>query len=207
MFEVLEKHPIIPVLVLHDLKDAASIVEALVKGGIEIVEVTLRTPIAIEAIRYLREKFPKLIIAAGTVMTEDQLKKSKEAGANFIVSPGLTKTLSMVAKEINIPYLPGTITPTEVMVAQEMGYRCLKFFPAESVGGMAVLKAFKAVFPDVVFCVTGGINPSNFREYLALENVTSVGGSWFVTLDDVKKKDWNRITMRAKEALESLKKG
>lgn len=204
IFEILEKHPIIPVLVFHDLRDAVSVVEALEMGGIDAIEVTLRTPIALEAIECLRRKFPKMTVGAGTIMSTDQMKKAKEVGAQFAVSPGLTGELSLAAKEMGMPYLPGAITPSEVMAAREMGHRCLKFFPAEYVGGIEVLQAFKPVFPEVFFCPTGGIDRSNFKDYLALENVVSVGGSWLVTPNEVKEKDWGVITMMVKESLASL---
>lgn len=204
IFEILQKHPIIPVLVLHDLNDAVFIVEALQKGGIATIEVTLRTPVALEVIECLRQKFPNLTVGAGTVMTTEQMAKAKEAGAHFVVSPGLTGELSLAARKMNFPYLPGVITPSEVMAAFEMGHRCLKFFPAEYVGGVEVLRAFKPVFPNIVFCPTGGVDRSNFKEYLALENVVSVGGSWLVTPNEVKEKDWGVITAMVKESLDSL---
>ena len=204
IFEILKNNPIVPVLVLHNLKDAISVVKALEEGGIRIVEVTLRTPAALEIIEQLVAQFPKMIVGAGTVLTPEQMLQAKTAGARFIVSPGLTKTLSETAKELNIPYLPGAVTSSEVMMAKEMGYRCLKFFPSEAMGGIEVLKAYKQVFPDVMFCPTGGVDRSNFKEYLALENIICVGGSWLVTPNEVKEKDWGIITMMVKESLGSL---
>lgn len=204
MIDILKKHPIIPVLVLRDIKDALSIAEALMIGGIETIEVTLRTPVALEIIQALREKFPKLIVGAGTILKADQMIKAKEAGAQFGVSPGFTVELAAIAKEIDLPYLPGALTPSEIMVAKEMGYQCLKFFPAEYSGGIDMLKAFKSVFPEITFCPTGGVNRSNFKDYLALDNVMSVGGSWLVTPNEVKEKDWGVITMMVKESLASL---
>lgn len=205
IFKIFEKSPIIPVLVVRNVEDAISIVKALELAGIRVIKVALRTQIALEAIQRLAKEFPKIVLGAGTVLTSRQMINAKKAGAHFVVSPGLTRALSDTSRNIDIPYLPGVITPSEVMVAQEMGYKYLKFFPSEYLGGIETLKVYKQVFPDLVFFPTGGINHSNFKDYLALENVFCVGGSWLVTPSEIKEKNWDFIKMAAEKSLETIK--
>jgi 2-dehydro-3-deoxyphosphogluconate aldolase / (4S)-4-hydroxy-2-oxoglutarate aldolase len=202
IIEIFKKHPCIPVLVLNDLKDALPIATALEKGGVRIIEITLRTACAIESIQYLRKTFPSLIIGAGTVLELQQFKEIKAAGAHFAVSPGFSIDLSETAKTLELPYLPGVATPSEVMEAKKQGHTFLKFFPAASWGGVETLKAYQAIFPDVYFCPTGGVGASNFKEYLGLANVLSVGGSWLVPSQAIQNKQWDEITRLAKKALE-----
>jgi len=171
--------PVIPVLVVDRVEDARPIAEALVEGGLPVLEVTLRTPVALDAIREMKT-VPGAIVGAGTVLDPAQLRAAIEAGAEFIVSPGLTERLGDAMIEAGLPYLPGVSTTGDVMRALDLGFRRLKFFPAEAAGGMPVLKALSAVFGEVRFCPTGGITQDNAQDWLDLPAVACVGGSWLV---------------------------
>ena len=171
--------PVIPVLVIDDLDHALPIAEALVAGGLPALEVTLRTPCAIDAIRVMKQ-VPGAVVGAGTVLNPDDLARSLDAGAEFIVSPGLTPTLGQAAVESGVPFLPGTANAGDIMLALELGFSRLKFFPAVASGGTAALKAISAPFGQVKFCPTGGITQSTAPEWLALSAVLCVGGSWMV---------------------------
>ncbi|HEU0203150.1 MAG TPA: bifunctional 4-hydroxy-2-oxoglutarate aldolase/2-dehydro-3-deoxy-phosphogluconate aldolase [Burkholderiaceae bacterium] len=175
--EILSLAPVIPVIVLDDAAQAKPLAAALAAGGLRVLEVTLRTNAALESISRMRE-VDGVIVGAGTVLDAEQLRAAIDAGAQFAVSPGLTPPLARAAQAASIELLPGVVTASEVMVARESGFRQLKFFPAESSGGVAQLKSFASVFRDVVFCPTGGITPLNAKNYLALPNVACVGGSW-----------------------------
>jgi len=171
--------PVIPVLVIHELDHALPIAEALVAGGLPALEVTLRTPCAIDAIRVMKQ-VPGAVVGAGTVLNPDDLARSLDAGAQFIVSPGLTPRLAQAAADSGVPFLPGTANAGDIMLALEFGFTHLKFFPAVAAGGTAALKAIGGPFGQVRFCPTGGITYETAPDWLALDNVLCVGGSWLV---------------------------
>lgn len=197
---VMNVAPVIPVIAVQRLEDAVPLAQALVKGGLRVLEVTLRTPVALQAMRLMSE-VPGAIVGAGTVLDAAQYKAAAEAGAKFVVSPGLTPALAQAAAEHpDVPLLPGTATASEVMRARELGFTRLKFFPAESSGGTASLKGWFSVFPDIRFCPTGGITTANAPAYLALPNVGCVGGSWPLPNDMILAGDWDGITRLAQEA-------
>jgi 2-dehydro-3-deoxyphosphogluconate aldolase/(4S)-4-hydroxy-2-oxoglutarate aldolase len=177
--KVMRLAPVIPVLVIEDIEHALPIAEALVAGGLPALEVTLRTECAIEAIKVMKQ-VPGAVVGAGTVLTPDDLARSIDAGAEFIVSPGLTPTLGEAAIKSGIPFLPGTANASDVMLALEMGFDRLKFFPAMAAGGPPALKAIAAPLFNARFCPTGGVTPQNAAEWLALDAVLCVGGSWMV---------------------------
>jgi 2-dehydro-3-deoxyphosphogluconate aldolase/(4S)-4-hydroxy-2-oxoglutarate aldolase len=177
--KVMRLAPVIPVLVIEDIEHALPIAEALVAGGLPALEVTLRTECAIEAIRIMKQ-VPGAVVGAGTVLTPDDLARALDAGAEFIVSPGLTPTLGRAALDAGIPFLPGTANASDVMLALEMGFDRLKFFPAMAAGGPPALKAISAPLLAARFCPTGGVTPENAAEWLALDAVICVGGSWMV---------------------------
>jgi 2-dehydro-3-deoxyphosphogluconate aldolase / (4S)-4-hydroxy-2-oxoglutarate aldolase len=193
--------PVVPVIVIKDLADAVPMAKALLAGGIKVLEVTLRTPVALEAIRLLAEQVPDAIVGAGTVTTAEQLQQVIDAGAKFAISPGLTRELLQAGKEANIPLIPGIASISELMEGSALGYTHFKFFPAEAAGGVKTLKSIYGPFADISFCPTGGINEKNFLDYLALPNVKCVGGSWIVPDDAVNNKDWSRITQLCQSAV------
>lgn len=198
---VLNTSPVMPVLVIERIEDAVPMAKALVAGGLKVLEVTLRTDIALEAIRIIATEVDGAIVGAGTVLNVEQLKAVEEAGGTFAISPGSTPALLAAGLKSSIAYLPAISTVSEMMVAMEAGYNAFKFFPAESNGGVAALKSIAGPFPDVRFCPTGGVSSSNAAAYLALPNVCCVGGSWVVPADLVKNKDWAGITRLAAEAV------
>jgi 2-dehydro-3-deoxyphosphogluconate aldolase/(4S)-4-hydroxy-2-oxoglutarate aldolase len=191
--------PVIPVIVIDDLRHAVPLAESLIAGGLRVLEVTLRTPVALEAIRAMAD-VPGAIVGAGTVLDVKRLKAAAAAGAHFAVSPGLTASLALAADAAAIPLLPGAVTPSEVMAARDAGYRFLKFFPAEASGGTETLRGYAAVFEDVTFCPTGGIGAQSARHYLELPNVACVGGSWMTPASVLHAADWVTVTQRAREA-------
>ncbi|KTD23461.1 2-deydro-3-deoxyphosphogluconate aldolase/4-hydroxy-2-oxoglutarate aldolase [Legionella lansingensis] len=192
--------PIIPVIVLHDLASALPLAKALISGGINVLEITLRTPAALAAIRLLRQEIPEALVGAGTVTSVLQLRQCIEAGAQFAISPGLTRELLQAAWEEDIPFIPGAASISELMEGMAVGYRHFKFFPAEALGGLTMLKAIHGPFPELCFCATGGVNEKNFLDYLSLPNVECVGGSWIVPNEAIKQKSWYRITELAIDA-------
>ena len=191
--------PVVPVLVLSDAGLAAGLARALVAGGLPALEVTLRTPAALDAIRAMSE-VEGGVVGAGTLLTPADVKAAKAAGAQFGVSPGATDRLIGACEDEGLPLLPGAVTATEVMVLLERGYDVQKFFPAESVGGAAALKALGAPIPQVRFCPTGGISPANVGDYLSLRTVLCVGGSWVAPADAIAARDWARIEALARQA-------
>lgn len=197
--------PVVPVIVIKDLADAVPMAKALLAGGIKVLEVTLRTPVAMDAIRLLAEQVPDAIVGAGTVTTPAQLQQCIDAGAKFAISPGLTRELLQAGKDAPIPLIPGIASISELMEGTGLGYTHFKFFPAEAAGGVKTLKSIHGPFADIRFCPTGGINEKNFKEYLALPNVKCVGGSWIVPDDAVAAKDWSRITQLCIAAVEQAK--
>lgn len=191
--------PVIPVIVIRDTERAAGLAQALVSGGLPVLEVTLRTEAALEAIRAMAAVAGGHI-GAGTVLTADDARRAKDAGATFAVSPGLTDRLIAACEDLDLPLLPGAATASEVMRAAEAGYDMLKFFPAESIGGAAALKSLGGPLPAIGFCPTGGITPRNAGDYLALPNVVCVGGSWIATETDTAAENWGAIHERAHAA-------
>jgi 2-dehydro-3-deoxyphosphogluconate aldolase/(4S)-4-hydroxy-2-oxoglutarate aldolase len=196
-----DQGPVVPVIVIKDLADAVPMAKALLAGGIKVLEVTLRTPVALDAIRLLAAEVPDAIVGAGTVTTAVQLQQVVDAGAKFAISPGLTRELLQAGKDAVIPLIPGIASISELMEGTGLGYSHFKFFPAEAAGGVKTLKSIYGPFADIRFCPTGGINEKNFLEYLALPNVKCVGGSWIVPDDAVAAKDWPRITELCKAAV------
>ena len=192
--------PVIPVIVINKLEDAVPMAQALVAGGVRVLEVTLRTPIALQCIEAIARAVPEAILGAGTVRSAADAQAAKDAGCTFAVSPGYTSTIGNACREIGLPLLPGTATGSEVMQANADGYFFLKFFPALQAGGIPMLKALAGPFTDVVFCPTGGITLASAPEFLALPNVKVCGGSWLTPSDAVAAKDWARITTLAREA-------
>jgi len=192
--------PVIPVIVLEDLAEAVSLAKALVAGGVRVMEVTLRTDVALESIRAIVQEVPEAIVGAGTITTEADARNARQAGARFMVSPGLTERVAQTCSELAVPLLPGVATASEVMRARELGYTVQKFFPAVACGGLGMLKAWSGPFPDVLFCPTGGIGPDNARDFLALKNVVCVGGSWLVPQHAIHSHQWDHITQLAREA-------
>ncbi len=202
--DVLKAGPVMPVMVIKNLDDAVPLAKALVAGGIKVLEITLRTPIALEAIRLISQEVKEAIVGAGTITTPEQLKAAEVAGAVFAISPGLTPVLLRAAKEGNIALIPGISTLSELMVGMEAGLDHFKFFPAEAAGGIPMLKSIAGPIPQVTFCPTGGISPENYNAYLSLNNVACVGGSWLVPEDAVKEKNWAKVTELAKLAIANV---
>ncbi|GAA7946125.1 bifunctional 4-hydroxy-2-oxoglutarate aldolase/2-dehydro-3-deoxy-phosphogluconate aldolase [Helicobacter pylori] len=201
IIEVLQISPIVPVVVIEDLKDAVPLAQSLIEGGIPIIEVTLRSSCALEAIELIAKNVPKMRVGAGTILNLTQLEQAQNRGAEFLISPGLTIKLLEHAKKKDIPLIPGVSSSGEVMQALEWGYSALKFFPAEYCGGVKLLNAFNGPFKGVKFCPTGGISVDNMRSYLNLENVLCVGGSWLTPKDLIQNKEWDKITEICKRAL------
>lgn len=193
--------PVIPVLEYHSVEEALHVSEALVSGGLPWLEITLRTPVALEAIRAVAAALPQAVVGAGTVLSSDQLHAVRDAGAQFAVSPGLTQKLAEGAQGAGISLLPGVATASEAMFALEAGYTFLKFFPAEAAGGVPMLKSLYGPLSQLRFCPTGGIDAAKAPTYLALPNVVCVGGSWVVPKDAVAARDWARIRALAEEAV------
>ncbi|MCE2705640.1 MAG: bifunctional 4-hydroxy-2-oxoglutarate aldolase/2-dehydro-3-deoxy-phosphogluconate aldolase [Proteobacteria bacterium] len=198
--ELFNANKIVPVIVLNDIDKAILVANALNDGGINVMEVTLRTPNALQIIEKLAKEAPYITVGAGTVLSEDQYHMAVKHGAKFIVSPGLTPELAKVKGVYNVPFVPGAITPTEVMYALQYGIDILKFFPAESYNGHMALKSLASVFPKVKFCPTGGINLENANKYLSLSNVVGVGCSFIVTEQLVAQNNFEKITELAKAA-------
>ena len=196
---MLSQAPVIPVIILDDVQKARPLAEALVAGGLPVLEVTLRTPRALQVIEAMA-KVPGAVVGSGTVRSPLQMRHSVDAGCQFMVSPGASPRLLEAADDFAIPLLPGIGTPTEAMTASEHGYNYLKFFPAEALGGAPVLQAYASPLSDIMFCPTGGITPEKARTYLALPNVVCVGGSWIMPQEALAAGDWARIEGLARQA-------
>jgi len=196
--------PIIPVLAIEDASKVLDIAKALLAGGVNIMEITLRTKAAFEAIEIVSKKLPEMCVGAGTVVNLEQFKEVKKRGAKFIISPGLNETLLDYAQDSSIAYIPGVSSASEIMLAMEYGYFDLKLFPANVVGGVQALKAFGAPFSQVSFCPTGGVNLDNLREFTSLDNVACVGGTWFCSKALIDAGDYEAITRLSKEAIEVI---
>lgn len=198
---ILTAGPVVPVIVLNKLEHAVPMARALVAGGVRVLEVTLRTSCALEAIRAIAQEVPEAIVGAGTVINPQQLRQVTEAGAQFAISPGLTPALLDAACAGSIPLIPGISTVSELMLGMDYGLREFKFFPAEANGGVKALQAIAGPFPQVRFCPTGGISTANYRDYLALKSVLCIGGSWLVPASALESGDYARITTLAREAV------
>ncbi len=192
--------PVIPVLTLSDLAHAVPLAEALVGGGLRVLEITLRTPVAIGCLEAIRKAVPDAIVGVGTLTRAVDFAAADRAGAQFGVTPGLTPELAAAARGARFPLLPGVMTPTEVIAARLAGFNMLKFFPAHQAGGVEMLRALGAPFPDVLFCPTGGITRASAPDYLALPNVVSIGGSWVAPRAMMDAKDWPGIEALARDA-------
>ena len=198
--DLLSVSPVVPVVVVEDEAQAAPLASALLRGGIAVVEVTLRTAAGLPAIRRIAEEVPQVLVGAGTVTTPQQAAEAAEAGARFLVTPGSPSRLLDAALDTGLPVLPGASTLTETMSLLERGLDTAKFFPAESAGGASYLRAVAGPLPEVMFCPTGGITPANAPDYLALANVGCVGGSWIAPADALRSGDWQRIERLAAQA-------
>jgi len=198
--EIVSLSAVIPVLTISELEHAAPLARALSAGGLRVIEVALRTPVALAAIEVMRKAVPTAVIGVGTLTRAVDFAAADRVGAQFGVSPGLTPELAAAARGARFPLLPGIMTPTEVITARHAGFNVLKFFPAEHAGGLRMLQALGAAFPDVSFCPTGGITPATAADYLALANVVCVGGSWLAPSHMLAAGDWTGIEQLAREA-------
>jgi len=200
VLELMRIGPVIPVIVIDRIEYAVPLARALVAGGVRVLELTLRTPVALEAIKVIAGEVEEAIVGVGTISRAADFDASLKAGAVFGVSPGLTPDLVAAAKDSGLPLLPGVMTPSDVIAARSAGFQQLKLFPAQQAGGLGMLSALGGPFPDVTFCPTGGISAATAPEFLALKNVACVGGSWLTPADAVASGDWARITTLAREA-------
>ena len=198
--DVMRDAPVIPVIVLNEVAQAVPLARALVAGGIRMLEVTLRTPVALACMEAMARDVPEAVVGAGTVRSAADAQAAALAGARFAVSPGYTPAIGRACRDAGLPLLPGVATASEILLAQEDGHQALKFFPALQAGGTALLKAWSGPFPEVRFCPTGGILLQNAPDFLSLPNVACVGGSWLVPADALASGDWGRIERLAREA-------
>jgi 2-dehydro-3-deoxyphosphogluconate aldolase/(4S)-4-hydroxy-2-oxoglutarate aldolase len=205
MVEQLRRIRIVPVIVIDDAADAVPLASALMEGGLPCAEVTLRTPAAMDALRRMAEAQPDLLVGAGTVLSAKQVDESVEAGAKFIVSPGIDLAVVDRCLEIGVPVFPGVCTPTELSVALGRGLKTVKFFPAEPAGGLPYLKAISAPYPMIEFIPTGGVNVANLPGYLGFKKVVACGGSWMVAQEWVGKKDFDRVRREVEKAVQAVK--
>ena len=203
--DIMRAAPVIPVMMIDEIDQAVPLARALVKGGLRVLEITLRTPIALDAIRAIIADVDDAIVGAGTILTPQQLEHVAALRCKFAVSPGFTTSLLDAATTSPCPLLPGTSTASEVMQLLDRGHDRMKFFPAEAAGGTAMLKSLASPLPAAKFCPTGGIGPNNAAGYLALPNVLCVGGSWVVPKDAIAQGDWDKITMLATDAFQLTK--
>lgn len=202
---ILTQGPIVPVIVINKIEDAVPLAKALVAGGIKVLEVTLRTDCALEAIKTIIKEVPEAIVGAGTVTNVAQYRQAVEAGVEFIITPGVTPAILTEALKNEVPLIPGIATISELLLANEYGLTELKFFPAEVNGGIPALKAFAGPCSNIRFCPTGGLNANNYRDYLALKNVLCVGGTWFIPEDLIQKGEFDQITDLVKKTIAEAK--
>ena len=191
---------VVPVIVLADVKQAVPLAHALLEGGIDVMEITLRSDVALDAIEAVAKAVPEMHLGAGTVTRASDVPRVIDAGARFALSPGCTDALVDAMRATGLPFIPGVMTPGEVMRARDQGFTLMKLFPAQQAGGIGMLKALGAPIPDVRFCPTGGVSPENLRDFLALPNVAMAGGSWLTPADALRDGDWARVTKLAREA-------
>jgi 2-dehydro-3-deoxyphosphogluconate aldolase/(4S)-4-hydroxy-2-oxoglutarate aldolase len=198
---IFQQAKVVPVLTIEDTESGVGLARALVAGGMPVIEVTLRTRAALEAVKAIKASVPEAVVGVGTVVRLQDVRSAADAGVRFAVSPGLSEELAKAAADAKLPYMPAVQTGSEIMAARRLGFTTLKFFPARSSGGVAALKSFAPVFPDVAFCPTGGVGAEDFRDYLKLDNVVAVGGSWMVPGDRVKARDWRGIEGLARKTM------
>jgi 2-dehydro-3-deoxyphosphogluconate aldolase / (4S)-4-hydroxy-2-oxoglutarate aldolase len=206
MEELLGATPVMPIVTIASADLAADLAQALLRGGIGAIEVTMRTPAALAAMEAIARSVPGITVGAGTVLSADDMRRAAAAGATFAISPGTTPELLAAGREEILPYLPGVATAGEIQGAMDFGYSCFKFFPAAGPGGIAALRALAGPFPKLRFAATGGITPETAQSYLDLPNVLSVGGSWIAPAELIAKKDWNAIEARARDAAKCFKR-
>ena len=200
MHAIFRETKVVPVVTIENAADAVPLARALARGGLNVIEVTLRTPAAPNSIAAIARDVPEVMVGAGTILRGSDVTRALAAGARFLVSPGLTPELAAAGLASEVPFIPGAITPSEVIVARELGFSFLKFYPAAGAGGVATLRNYALVFAGTVFCPTGGVTGENAREYLALPNVPLVGGAWMAPPEAILAGDWSGITERARRA-------
>ncbi|MEV4938814.1 bifunctional 4-hydroxy-2-oxoglutarate aldolase/2-dehydro-3-deoxy-phosphogluconate aldolase [Streptomyces zaomyceticus] len=200
VFDLAPETPVVPVVVIEDAADAVPLARALVAGGLPLIEVTLRTPAALDAVRAIAAEVPDAVVGAGTVVSAAGVAEAVGAGARFLVSPGWTERLLGAMRESGVPFLPGVSTASEVVALLEQGVDAMKFFPAEAAGGVPYLKSLAGPLPRARFCPTGGVSPANARDYLSLPNVGCVGGTWMLPSGALAARDWARVETLAREA-------
>ena len=203
MLNELNRYGVVPVIAVDTADNGMKICEALIEGGLPVAEITFRTSAAAETIKMASERFPQMILGAGTVLTTDQVKQAVDAGAKFAVAPGCNPKIVHAAQDANLPFAPGVCTPSEIEIAMDLGCKLLKFFPAEASGGVKMLKALSGPYAHtgIKFCPTGGVSKDNLADYISLPIVAFVGGTWIVPKDAVKAQDWKAIAAIAKEAV------
>lgn len=200
MRELLAGAPIVPIVTIGSARDACDLARAILQGGIGAIEVTLRTPESLAAIEEIARGVPEIRLGAGTVLTRDDMRRAMAAGATFMISPGTSSELLAAAVDLQVPYLPGIATASEIQQGMAAGYDCFKFFPSVGLGGPAALRALAGPFHGIAFCATGGITFETAQSYLELPNVIAVGGSWIAPADAIARRDWTAIAARALEA-------
>jgi 2-dehydro-3-deoxyphosphogluconate aldolase/(4S)-4-hydroxy-2-oxoglutarate aldolase len=200
--EIMKVSPVVPVMVINNVEHAVPLAKALVKGGLKVLEITLRTDAALESIRRIKAEVPDAIVGAGTIINVETLNAAIDAGAEFIVSPGTTEKLIDAALATGVPLLPGVADPSQAMALLEKGITAMKFFPAEAAGGVPMLKSIGAPIPQITFCPTGGVSQKNVNDYYKLSNVGCVGGSWMCAASLVDAENWDEITRLSAEAIE-----
>ena len=200
MHAIFRATKVIPVVTIEREADGVPLARALARGGLNVIEVTLRTPAAPAAIAAIARDVPEVMVGAGTILRDSDVTRAIAAGARFLVSPGLTPELAAAGLASEVPFIPGAVTPSEVIVARELGFSLLKFYPAAGLGGVTTLRNYALVFAGTAFCPTGGVTGENAREYLALPNVPLVGGAWMATPEAIAAGDWSAITERSRRA-------
>ncbi len=200
--EQLASFRVLPVVTARDVDSTVALASALVEGGMSAIEITLRTDAALDAMAAVRESVPGMTVGSGTVTNPEELQLAIDAGCSFHVSPGITPRLMDAVREAGVDLVPGVATPSDIMLGRDYGLDCFKFFPAVPAGGIAMLKALAGPFPELAFCPTGGLNPDNFRSFLALPNVVCCGGSWMVAPELVRDGQWDMIKVLAEQAME-----
>ena len=194
-----QSKPVIPVIVIEELEHAVPLAKALVAGGVRLLEITMRTPVALAAIEKIAKEVPDAIIGVGTVTPATHIQQAYDVGAQFAISPGISETLITKSQDLSLPFMPGVMTPTDIIKGIEFGLHDFKFYPAEQAGGTTMLNAFAGPFDNIRFCPTGGISVDNFKQYLALKNVMAVGGSWLCPRNLLNQQDWAAIEVLAKQ--------